>query len=541
MGRHSTRGALGLIALLFWAATRLAGESKPAEEELLSSVAPRLRIEISPAGMRTLRAYQQIWGQPRPQREDVSATVWEGETRYTNVAIHLKGSFTFEPVDQKPSLTLHFDKFAPGQRFHGLAKIHLNNSVQDRSWLCEQLARELFATAGVASPRAGHALVRLNGRDLGLYVVIEGMNKTFLKRHFDSVKGNCYDGGSGGDITKALKATSGENPDDRSDLEQLAAAARILEPAARLAALRKVLDLDEFISFAATEAFIVHWDGYCIGGNNYHVFHDASRDKMVFIPHGMDQLFGVSSSPALSITPPFKGMVARAVFSTPEGRQLYLDRLRELSTNEFRLETVQARVDRLAAQLRNALVNEPDALAQLDEAGPDLKRRIAQRALNVGRQLRQPAAPLQFAQGKGASLKDWSFKGGITQPSNGSRELADGRQTLRVTGSGLASSGSWRATVFLAPGHYEFTGLGRTEGLLPNLGKSPSGVILRISGERATRGISVSSEWKPLSYEFNIRGAEEVELVCEFRGQGSGLFDSGTLRLILKGPPTEEP
>jgi hypothetical protein len=41
-----------------------------------------------------------------------------------------------------------------------------------------------------------------------------------------------------------------------------------------------------------------------------------------------------------------------------------------------------------------------------------------------------------------------------------------------------------------------------------------------------------------LRYAFDVRGLEDVELVCEFRGpKGAGEFDSGSLRLVRKGPP----
>src|SRR5262249_40071168 len=172
-------------------------------------------------------------------------------------SIHLKGSFTFQPIDAKPSLTLNFDKLAPGQKFHGLTKIHLNNSVQDPSYLCEPLARQLFDSLGVPSPRAGHALPELNGRPMGLFVLIEGANKQFVKRYFSSAKGNLYDGGSGGDVTRALKVDSGDDPDDRSDLTNLVKAARMQDPVKRLARLEQVLDLDRFLSFIATEVFLV--------------------------------------------------------------------------------------------------------------------------------------------------------------------------------------------------------------------------------------------------------------------------------------------
>ena len=118
------------------------------------------------------------------KRQGQDAEIREGQTTYTNVALHLKGAAgSFQSVDQKPALTLNFDRFAPGQRFHGLTKLSLNNSVQDPTFVSEQLCRELFLKANCRAPRCT-ARVGLNGRDLGLYVLTEGWDKQFLKRTF---------------------------------------------------------------------------------------------------------------------------------------------------------------------------------------------------------------------------------------------------------------------------------------------------------------------------------------------------------------------
>src|SRR5580765_6518254 len=221
-------------------------EDKSAGEDLfVGGVIPVLELQIPPEGMKVLREYHQVWRQPRPERVDAQVIVREGGHIYTNVAVHLKGSFTYQDIDQKPSLTLNFAKFAPGQRFHGLEKISLNNSVQDPSYLSEALAREVFMDAGVPSPRAGHSFVRINGSDKGLYVLLEGWNKQFLRRHFESTKGNLYDGGSGGDVTRELKVECGEKPEDRSDLTNLIAAARVKYPSNRLERLQRVLDVEK--------------------------------------------------------------------------------------------------------------------------------------------------------------------------------------------------------------------------------------------------------------------------------------------------------
>src|SRR5690349_2816256 len=68
---------------------------------------PRFRIEVPADGMQVLEGYHQVWGQPRPGRVDVSVTVREGSQVYTNVSLHLKGSYTFQPIGSKPSLTLN--------------------------------------------------------------------------------------------------------------------------------------------------------------------------------------------------------------------------------------------------------------------------------------------------------------------------------------------------------------------------------------------------------------------------------------------------
>jgi hypothetical protein len=533
------RFALLLIiaAAAGFSSAHAASYTKAEVDSQLFSTPSRIRIEIPDEGMKVLRDYVQVWRQTRPERVDVRATVREGGRTYTNVAVHLKGSYSFQPIDEKPSLTLNFDKFAPGQKFHGHTKIHLNNSVQDPSYLSEQLARELFRSVGVPAPRAGQALVSINGRELGLCVLIEGANKQWVKRNFASAKGNLYDGGSGGEITRALESDSGENRDNRTDLTNLVKAAREPDLKKRFARLNELLDVEEFITFAATEAFLGHWDGYAIGGNNYRLFHDASRGKMVFIPGGLDQLFVVSSAPNYSITPVFKGLVARNLFAIPDARQRYMQRIEALSTNEFRVAALHARVDRLAAQSVAGLKDHPAARRQIEQGAEYLKARISSRVQFVARQLAAPPRPVQLAGSGELRLANWSYKGGTVLPAASSRLMQGDRQILRVTGRGPGSTGAWRSTVLLGTGLYEFTGLARTEGVTAQPGVT-NGVILRMSGERSVEGITISDEWKTLRYEFEVQGVEDVELVCEFRGaQGMGWFDVNSLRLVRLDAP----
>jgi spore coat protein CotH len=168
-----------------------------------------LRIEIPEAGLASLR---------RDHRKYVKATVREGEMVYTDVAIHLKGSAgSLRGVDDKPGLTLSLMHFEANRKFHGLQKFHLNNSVQDPTCLSERICGDLFRAAGVPACRVAHALVELNGRKLGLFVLKEAFNQDFLARYFKNTRGNMYGLPGGADITDPLERVEGDGPLDRAD------------------------------------------------------------------------------------------------------------------------------------------------------------------------------------------------------------------------------------------------------------------------------------------------------------------------------------
>src|SRR6185503_11186054 len=165
------------------------------------------------------------------------------------VGLHVKGAAgSRRPIDDtKPALTLAFGKFVPDQRFHDLRKIHLNNSVQDPSYLCENICSELFRKAGVPTPRVSYATVTLNGRKRGLYVLKEGFTKDMLGLYFKNTKGNLYDSGFLREVTEQLERKLGGAPDDVddwSDLKALAKAAQEPDAEKRWEQLNKVLDVD---------------------------------------------------------------------------------------------------------------------------------------------------------------------------------------------------------------------------------------------------------------------------------------------------------
>ena len=496
---------------------------------------PVVRIQISEAGIEHLRQDRKAY---------VKATLIEGSRVYTNVAIHLKGAAgSFRPIDgERPALTLNFDKFQDGQRFHGLDKFHLNNSVQDGSYLTELLCSDLFLAAGVPAARVGHAIVELNGRKLGLYVLKEGFGKSFLKRHFATPRGNLYDGGFLKDINEPLERISGVEAAGQPEVKALVEACEIANPVQRMAALEKRLDVDRFLSFIALEMMTWHWDGYLMKKNNYRVYHDPDSDRIVFMPHGMDQMFW---EPRGSIFPQPEGMVASAFLSTPAGKARFRARAAMLTTNVFLVDRMTNRICEVRSRVRPLLAeHDPDQLAQYDAEVRKVARQVEQRGAFLLRMLAgAEAKPLVFNSQHEAPVRGWKSR--LDAGNAQFRQLEQNGHKLLIIEAvepgekpaeeSLANClASYRAVVILTPGSYKLVGSVRSEGIVGG-GKSVrgSGAGLRISLRKLQNSQTGDSDWQELSHAFTVgEEQEEVELICDLRARkGRALFDEGSLRI----------
>ena len=496
---------------------------------------PRIRIELSRAAIGVLRGYQ--WnGGGRGERPEVKGVVYEGDRVYTNVAIHLKGSAgSFRSIDDdKPALTVNFDKFAPGQRFHGLKKIHLNNSVQDGSYLAEQISREMCLAAGVPTTRAAHAMVSLNNRNLGLYVLIEGWNKQFLKRHFKNADGVLYDGGFASEINELLEVLSGDKVTKRADLKAVVNAIR--KPGdQRFALLDKLVDVDRFLSFVAMESMLSHGDGYVMNRNNYRVYHDPDTDRLVFMPHGMDQMFGrFNSTTSARIVPPLNGQVAQGIIGSPEEHARYLERFGTLYTNVYKTEIILQRLDDLSSRLRPYVAEEGDwAIQSFRQSVADLRRRIEQRGKSLAHQLGAKLETLQFPPSGEVLVTKWQPKEDQGNATYNRRDSKSGGGLLEIEVNG--GTGSWRTLVTLPPGAYEFIGRARVEEIEVSPNDARSGAGLRHSGAQPGRRIRKQADWKELHHELEVRATLEVELICEMKAvRGKAIFDASSLKLVRK-------
>ena len=512
-------------------AARRDAQKDRAEISAVFSNAPvfRIAIEIPKVGLDSLR---------QNPRKYVAATLREGEKIYQDVAIHLKGSLgSFRQVDDKPGLTLNFGMFNATDYFHGFRKFHLNNSVQDPTCLSEWICGELFRAAGVPAARVAFALVEINGKKRGLYVLKESFEKEMLSLYFKNPRGNLYGQPGGCEITDRIERTEGKGPLDWADLRALAAAVQEPDPARRWLRMQERLDVERFISFMALEVMLCHWDGYSFARHNYRVYHDLDTGRMVFFPHDLDQMM---RDPNVPMVPGVSGLVSQAILKTPESRRRYVERFGEIRTNLFRAAALTNRIAQLVTQLTLTLNDhDPNLARQFANHAQDLNHRILARAKNLERQLRPPPEPAIAAaantlrQSGSLHLVEAQWEPVQAQSASKLARLhLDKRPVLYIKSEQPNAVGAWRSEVVLRSGRYRFSGRAKTSGLAAQTTRFGSGGGLRISGSTRKNNLQGDKDWTHLEEEFDVPADGPVRLFCELRAnKGEIWFDLQSLKL----------
>ncbi len=517
------------IAPLFAADATAAKKAKPDESannreaaaDFFAGPILRLMITFSPEQLAKLSADERNYAEGT-----LSEVTPSGTTPGQKVLVKLKGSAgTFQHLDGRPSLTLNFDKPAGGQRFHGMKKLHLNNEVQDVTYLSELIAGEVARKAGVPASRCTHVFLELNGNAVGIYLAKEAFTKDFLSAFYKNTGGDLYDGGSYTEINEGLKKDQGD-PQDTAALKELIAACQDNDPdpAKRWERLNKILDVEQYMKFTALESFVCHWDGYnYFNHNNYRIYRDPDTGKFSFFMHGMDNCFGDENfSLVPNFKPPRGPMVGAALMSCPQGPPLYWAAVKSAYA-VLEQEDWRARVEFAGARLRDAIAEKDPAQAThyYEKTVLQAMLRIPRRIANIGRQLQDPTWPFFIEQAGVTVPKTWVLD--TSTGGKGDTVMLDGRTCLHLvsTGTGVPA---WKQKIQLAAGRYRMGSIVGVLGVVSTQDEHGCGGGLWVTGAPRRSNVlegdggfhSGEAGGQSMSYEFETTGGE-VELVFELR------------------------
>lgn len=320
----------GFIVLVFAVAF---GAEDPRGSLYPSNRLLNVEVMINPADWTALRReHQDLFTKPAPTngpRPDpyhyFKGTVIIDGQRVENVGIRKKG-FLGSANAHRPSLKFNFGKYTPGGQFRGIDMMTLNNNDQDGSQLKQFLAYRLFQAGGVESPRCGLARVTVNGKYLGVYSHVESVDKQFVGGRYASGGGNLYEG-QGGDFREGFAHLFDKKTNKKeanfADIQALTVALRA-DDKDLIAALAKIVDVDQYVRYWAMECLIGHRDSYSGNQNNFLVYHEPVSGQFKFIPWGTDGAFEWRENKYSQFKRPdsvkAEGYLAYRLYRHPEGQ-----------------------------------------------------------------------------------------------------------------------------------------------------------------------------------------------------------------------------
>jgi spore coat protein H len=286
---------------------------------------------------------------------------WDG-TLLNNCGFREKGnaSNTLTNFGKKKPLKISFDEFT-SQTLNGLKKINLNNFTNDPSLLHDAISFKLMRDAGILAPRTSYTKLWINGEYIGLYVVIENVDKTFLKGAFGGSNndGNLYKTDRGASVPlnwqgpeskgykdQGLKLTSNETIDDWTNLISFIDLINNDHSPDFKQKLESRFDVHTYLKILAIEKCVRSWDSYWGGGNNFYLY-EHPDGKFRWIPWDMNETFqDVKVVSGISLLDGYlvptnkidKRPLLKRIFEIEEWKNEYLDDACDLIHNNFTLD-----------------------------------------------------------------------------------------------------------------------------------------------------------------------------------------------------------
>lgn len=304
---------------------------------------------------------------------------WQ-EVVVPQVGVRSRGSGSRNP--KKPGLKVDFGRYVDQTAF-GLKSIVLANAIQDPSMVAQRVGLGMFARMGMPAPRVIHVRVFVNRDYIGLYELIEPIDKTFLARVFgQDATGKTENGGYlyeyhwksdypwdylGPDLN--IYAELFEPKTHESDapvplygpLESLFKRLNESSDTQFEREVGELLDLRQFVRHIAVENFIAERDGFLgnWGPNNFYLYRFQGRALSQLLPWDKDLALWSKDYDILQGVN--DNVLTRRLLSIPAYLRLYLETLIECANASMSpvsegssIGWLEAEMLRITSQIRDA-------------------------------------------------------------------------------------------------------------------------------------------------------------------------------------------
>lgn len=341
--------------------------------------------------------------------------------RLKDVGLRFKGNSTYMTSQGglKRPFRLDLDRYVEGQHFKGVRNLVLSNHIIDPSALRESLGFAFYREAGLPSPRTAYAEVYLTipGKHqrelLGLYTLVEAVDKSFLKAHFGSSKGLLvkpegvgaleYIGEDWKEYERRYRPKDEADEKQQKKLIDLCWLVQRGDDATFRAEIGKRIDVDEFLRYFAATTLLASVDSFMGLAHNYYLYLTPKTGKFSIIPWDLDHAYGgfapfVAKLDELSVATPKMGnnRLVERLLADEKHKSAYKAHVQRLMKTAFTVE----RTRRDAAALRKVTEGVLEREKQATEARKEKKT-----GMFGGMMLREPPGVVSFVDKRVASVE----------------------------------------------------------------------------------------------------------------------------------------
>jgi hypothetical protein len=348
----------------------------------------------------------------------------DGKT-YKDVGVRFKGGGTYVTSQGRLKRPFKIDlaRSVPGQNFHGLRKLTLNNNVMDPTCAREVLSYGVYRSLAVPCPRTAYAQLTItvpgkyDKQLAGLYTLVEPIDKTFLKGRFGSAKGLLVKPEGVGPLEHLGEAWAPyeqryrpKTAAGKKAQRRLIEFTKLVQKADDKTFAREVgsyLDVDGCLRFLAGTVALANMDSFVGFGHNYLLYLNPKTNKFVFLPWDLDLSFGAFAMMAsadgltdLSIRKPWnsRNRLVQRLLADPKAYAAYKGHLKALFAKALTPEEIKKDLARINKVIKPALEKEKKAMADRREragwgfgggfmAAPAIETFVARRGASVAAQL----------------------------------------------------------------------------------------------------------------------------------------------------------
>lgn len=234
----------------------------------------------------------------------IEATVTVDGVAHEKAGLKLKGNSSLQGISadsepQKLPWLVRFDKFVDGANHDGMTRMVIRAS-SSTSALNEAVALDLLAKTGLASEKAAHISLSVNGSDPVLRLTCQDLDESWVAQNFD-VAGLLYKAESTGDYTYRGTDESAykdvfDQETGKANLTPLIEFLQFINESSDAdfqSGLAQRVDVDKMVTYLAFEDVIDNFDDITGPGNNFFLWWAEQANQMTVVAWDHNCAFGL--------------------------------------------------------------------------------------------------------------------------------------------------------------------------------------------------------------------------------------------------------